>query len=490
MIFEVRDSLIAELGVLVKIAAPGDDLRRRLLRSPIDLRRERTSDCASAARAQQQDTRQRTIRVADCRRFPNGIRASPSNRHAGPPPRPSTVGSPSRCVSLAAIFSLALGIGANTAIFSVLHGVVLNPLAYADPIELMMVWETSADNPAAMGGAGEFRGLAPRTTAPSLARRLRHVLAGARRATAKPNACERSAASGNVFHHARGHGAARTDTLPADDEPGAAGVAVLSDGLWLRIFARPATCWAATSSSTTRTTRSSVSCRRLSSRRWHRAVDIWLSGDRGVPRTFPFGGDLTAVRDSHIIFVLGRLRPDASRQSAQQELSAMMVQLAQQHPETNAGLGVNVVPLHEAVVGNVRPTLMLLQLAVGMMLLIACANVAHLLLGQAAKRQGEIAMRVALGAGRARLVRQMMVETLVIAVPGGLLGLVLARWGLDALVVLAPDSLPRAQAIAAVFCRRIGVAGRRPRADKSGDRLSVSKREVRSVPCVSAVVSS
>ena len=172
-----------------------------------------------------------------------------------------------------------------------------------------------------------------------------------------------------------------------------------------------------------------------------------MSGDRGVPRTFPFGGDVTAVRDSHIIYVLGRLAPRATRDAAQQELTAMMIELARRYPSTNAGLGVNVVPLHEAVVGDVRPLLMLLQLAVGMMLLIACANVAHLLLGQAAGRQGEISMRVALGATRSRIVRQMLAETLVIAIPGGVLGLLLAAVGLELLVGVAPSALPRLQEI-------------------------------------------
>jgi putative ABC transport system permease protein len=177
-------------------------------------------------------------------------------------------------------------------------------------------------------------------------------------------------------------------------------------------------------------------------------IDVWLSGDRGVPRTFPFGGDLTAVRDSHIIFVLGRLADGTTRASAQEELSAMMAALARQYPDTNAGLGVNVVDLHEAIVGDVRATLVVLQVAVAIMLVIACANVAHLLLGQAARRQTEMAMRMALGAGRRRIVRQLMAETLVIAVPGGVIGVVLARWGLAALLAMAPSTLPRLQEIA------------------------------------------
>ncbi len=348
----------------------------------------------------------------------------------------------------AAVLSLALGIGANTAIFSVLHTVVLNALPYDDPERLMMVWETSSDNaerwvaPAnfvdwrrdtrSFASLAAFDEFAPTLVGYGEAERLRAV-----------------GASGTFFTTLGVTAHIGRTLLPADDEPGAAGAAVLSDGLWVRTFGGSRDVLGRNIVLDGRNyTIVGIMPPDFESPLESAGIEIWLSGDRGVPRTFPFGGDVTAVRDSHIIYVLGRLGPDASRQSAQQELGALMVQLARQHPDTNAGLGVNVVSLHEAVVGDVRPTLVLLQLAVGLMLLIACANVAHLLLGQAAQRQGEIAMRVALGAGRARLVRQMMAETLVIAVPGGVLGLVLARWGLDALVVLAPDTLPRVQAIA------------------------------------------
>ena len=124
-----------------------------------------------------------------------------------------------------------------------------------------------------------------------------------------------------------------------------------------------------------------------------------------------------------------------------------MLDLSRRYPDTNAGLGVNVKPLHDQITGSVRSLLQLLQLAVGMMLLIACANVAHLLLGQAAGRSGEMTTRAALGAGRGRLVRQMLAETLVLAVPGGLLGLAIAAGSVNALLAAAPDGLPRVSEI-------------------------------------------
>jgi predicted permease len=349
-------------------------------------------------------------------------------------------------LSSAAVLSLALGIGANTAIFSVLHNVVLNALPYEDPEQLVMVWETRSDNaerwvaPAnfvdwkrsttSFASLAAFDEFAPALSGFGEAERLRAV-----------------SASGTFFSTLGVNARAGRTLLPSDDQPGATGVAVLSNGLWSRLFAEsPAALGRSMVLDGIRYTVVGVMPPDFESP-LQTEIDVWLSGDRGVPRTFPFAGDLTAVRDSHIIFVVGRLAPGVPRTMAQQELSAMMADLARRYPDTNAGLGVNVQPLHEAVVGDVRPLLTLLQLAVGMMLLIACANVAHLLLGQAARRQGEIAMRVALGAGRRRIVRQLMAETLVIAVPGGVLGLVLAVWGLSVVVAFAPSELPRLQEI-------------------------------------------
>ena len=350
-------------------------------------------------------------------------------------------------VALAAVLSLALGIGANTAIFSVLHRVVLNPLPYDDPDRLVIVWETRADNverwvaPAnfvdwrrdsrSFASLAAFDEFAPTLSGRSEPERLRAL-----------------GASGTFFTTLGRTAAMGRTLLPSDDEPGAESVAVLSDGLWKRLFGASPDILGRTLLLDGRSyTIVGVMPQGFESP-LQAGIEVWLSGDRGVPRTFPFGGDLTAVRDSHIIYVVARLAPGVTREAAQHELSAMMIELARRYPDTNAGLGVNVKPLHQSVVGNVSGLISLLQVAVAMMLLIACANVAHLLLGQAAGRQGEMSTRVALGAGRGRLIRQLLGETLVVAIPGGVLGLLLAVWGLDALVALAPRGLPRLQEIA------------------------------------------
>ena len=345
-------------------------------------------------------------------------------------------------VSLAAIGSLALGIGANTAIFTVLNGSVLQPLPYADPGRLMVVWETRADNPRravapanfldwrlgapAFSGLAAFDDFAATLTGYGEAQRVRAV-----------------STSGNFFDVLGAQARLGRALVAEDDRPEAPRVAVLSDGLWHRLFGG---------------SHDAIGKSIILNSIPHTIVgvlapdfamamingpEVWMTGDRGIPRSFPFPGDITAVRDSHIIAVIGRLAPGATRDQAQAQLTSVMTELSSRHPDTNAGLGANVRPLHEEIVGDIRPVILLIQIAVAVLLLIACANVAHLLLGQAAGRQAEISLRVAMGADRSRIVKQLLIETLTIAVPGGVAGLFLAMAGVRALVAVAPANLPR-----------------------------------------------
>lgn len=345
-------------------------------------------------------------------------------------------------LSLAAIVSLALGIGANTAIFTILNGSVLRPLPYADPDQLMAVWETRPDNPrrsvapanfidwrretSAFSGLAAFDDFAATLTGKGEAQRVRAV-----------------SASANFFEVLGIQAQVGRVMSAADDRADAPRVAVLTDGLWHRLFGGAASALGQTlilngmAHTIVGVLPASFDLPMVP------GAEVWMTGDRGIPRSFPFPGDITTVRDSHIIAVIGRLAPGVTRQQAQSQLTIVMAQLAARHPNTNAGLGVNVMPLHEQIVGDVRPLVVLLQVAVAVLLLIACANVAHLLLGQAAGRQAEMSLRVALGAGRAQLVRQLLAETLVIAIPGGLAGLGLATLGVRALVAVAPASIPR-----------------------------------------------
>jgi putative ABC transport system permease protein len=345
-------------------------------------------------------------------------------------------------LSLAAIGSLALGIGANTAIFTVLNGSVLQPLPYADPGNLMVVWETRADNPRravapanfldwrqatpAFSGLAAFDDFSATLTGYGEAQRVRAV-----------------STSANFFAVLGAQARLGRVMVADDDRPDAPRVAVLTDGLWHRLFggSHDAIGKPIIINSIPHTIVGVLAPD--FSMAMVNGAEVWMTGDRGIPRSFPFPGDITAVRDSHIIAVIGRLAPGATRDQAQAQLTSVMAELSKRHPDTNAGLGANVRPLHEEIVGDIRPVILLIQIAVAVLLLIACANVAHLLLGQAAGRQAEIAMRVAMGADRSRIVKQLLVETLTIAVPGGIAGLFLAMAGVRALIAVAPANLPR-----------------------------------------------
>lgn len=352
----------------------------------------------------------------------------------------------SPALAVAAIASIALGIGASTAIFTVVRHVVLAPLPYPAADRLVMLWETAPDNPArwvapanyldwrsAMGDAvasmAAFDGVSLTLTGSGDAERLRGV-----------------SASGTFFD-TLGQAAAEGRALaPEDDAPDAPCVAVLSAGLRSRRFpgatalghtlvldGRPCSVVGVLPATFTFP---------LQPR-----AEIWVNGDRGVPRSFPFAGDVTAVRDAHVLFVVARLRPEVSHDAAAARLAAAAAQLAAAYPDTNNGLGARIMPLHEAVVGDVTRVLWLLQAAVLVLLAVAAANVAHLLIGRAVSRGHDLAVRVSLGAARADLARQMFGEALAYALPGGVLGLLLAAWGVDLLVALAPPALPRVQDI-------------------------------------------
>jgi putative ABC transport system permease protein len=349
-------------------------------------------------------------------------------------------------LSLAAIGSLALGIGANTAIFTVLNGSVLRPLPYEDPDRLMVVWETREDNPKRAVAPANFMDWRRDTTAFSGLAAFDDFTATL---TGSGEAQRISAvsASGNFFEVLGVQAQLGRVFSAADDRPDAEKVAVLTDGLWHQQFGGRGDALGKTMTLNGLPYTIVGVLPRGFDMPMVASGEVWMTGDRGIPRSFPFPGDITAVRDSHIIAVIGRLAPGSTRQQAQAQLTSVMTSLSERYPSTNAGLGANTYPLHEEVVGNVRPLVVLLQIAVAVLLLIACANVAHLLLGQAATRQAEISMRYALGADRARIVRQLLIETLMIAVPGGVVGLALAVAGVRALVLVAPANLPRLGAI-------------------------------------------
>ena len=244
-------------------------------------------------------------------------------------------------LTLAAIFSLALGIGANTAIFTVLNGSVLRPLPFSDPDQLIVVWETRADTPRRAVAPANFldwreavRDLAafddfPVTlTEQGDAQRLRAV-----------------SVSGNFFEILGVQAAMGRTLIASDDRADAARVAVLTDGLWHRLFGGSAN--AIGQSLTLNDIPHTIVGVLPPSFTMPMAADaeVWMSSERGIPRSVTFPGDLTAVRDSHMLMVIGRLAAGVSSRQAQAQLSGVMLNLSTRFPQTNAGLGVNVIPI-------------------------------------------------------------------------------------------------------------------------------------------------
>ena len=336
--------------------------------------------------------------------------------------------------------TLALGIGATSAIFSVLDGVVLRPLPFERPSELQMVWETMPGNdtrwvaPANFldwrRDARSFSGLA--AFAPSAV-----TLTGGD----APERLVTASVSANFFEVLRIDAAAGRTLVPEDAAPGAERAVVVSHDLWQRRFGGDRAIVGGIITLDGRPHRVvGVTPRRFG---FPEDAELWSAAPRDIPELPGFPGDITTSRDVHYLSVVGRLRDDASTESARAEMATIAGRLARQHPADNEGLGANVVSLHHSLVGDIGPTLVMLFAAVALVLLIACANVASLLLARVDERAREAAICVALGATRARMLSRAFAESLLLGLGGGIVGVFLAAWGVDALVALAPGNLPR-----------------------------------------------
>ena len=328
-----------------------------------------------------------------------------------------------------ALVTIALGIATNTIIFSVVHGVLLRPLPFPGPDRILSVWtqlpqwgREEASLPDFVDWreqAKSFDGMAAVTVGSA-------TLGG----TSEPQRIIVGRASTDLWRVLQAPPVLGRTFTPAEDTPNGPKVAMLSYGLWQSRFGgKPEVIGQTIQLNSVPYTVIGVAPEELSIVRG----DVWAPLALAVN---------PAERRSDFLKVVGRLKPGVLREQAQAELNGIAKRLEQSYPATNKGVGIGAVPLHDDLVGNVRPLLLSLWAAVGFVLLMVVANVSSLLLARGAARQKELAIRVTLGAGSRRLVRQLLTESVLLGVMGGALGLGLTFLGLSAILKFVPRTLP------------------------------------------------
>lgn len=359
-----------------------------------------------------------------------------------------------RAFSVVAVVTLALGIGANTAIFSVVNGVLLEPLPFAGSDRIVTVWEDFS----AQGGPEqewiEIPNLFEWKAETDLFETMVAYGGGAANLTGRgePQRVSQLAVSHDFFATFAVAPALGRDFTPTDDAPGAAAVTILSDGFWRREFAGDAAVVGQTLQiNGTPTVVIGVA-----------PPGFTIPGTPPVDLFQPSRLDpARASRGNFSWLGLARLRPGVSVARAEARLNAMMELIGQQFPE-NRGVTVSLVPMLDQLVQPIRAGLYILLGVVAFVLLIACANIANLMLSRSATRAREMAIRAAMGAGRMRLVRQLLTESIVLSLAGAVLGMAIAYWGTQALVARVPAAAaPRLDNVAidaSVLLFTLGVA--------------------------------
>jgi putative ABC transport system permease protein len=353
--------------------------------------------------------------------------------------------------TLIAVVTLALGIGASTAIFSAVNPILFEPLPYPNASRLMMIWETRIDGGQSPGNAfGTYRALVEQSRSFDEIAAMK-LWQPTMTSAAEPERLEGQRVSASYFHVLGVAPTLGRDFQPSDDQLNGPKVAILSAGLWRRRF----------------NSDSNILGRQV------RLDDESYTVIAVMPNAFenvlapaaelwaPLQYDMSQGRAwGHHLRIAGRLRPNVTRDQAKSEIDVISHALVQERPTDYGRAGFIVNSLQDDVTGAVKPMLLAVLGAVVLVLMIACVNVTNLLLARAAQRRGEFGMRAALGAQRRRLIRQLLTESLLLAILGGAAGMIVAEISISALVALSPPGLPRAGAIGldvTVFAFGLGI---------------------------------